>query len=49
MARKVEAPTYYVQPASKAKKSTQLAAASKNKTKVAAPDKKKKKIKVASH
>ena len=49
MARKVEAPTYYVQPASKAKKSTQLAAAGKNKTTGAAPDKKKKKIKVASH
>jgi hypothetical protein len=49
MARKVEAPTHFVQPASKARKSTQLAASGKNKTKVAAPDKKKKKIKVASH
>jgi hypothetical protein len=39
MARKVEAPTHYVQPASKARKSTQLAASGKNKTKVAAPDK----------
>jgi 16S rRNA C967 or C1407 C5-methylase (RsmB/RsmF family) len=49
MAHKVEAPARYVEDASKAKKSTQLAAAGKNKTKVAAPDKKKKKIKVASH
>ena len=48
MARKVEAPEHYVLPASKAKKST-LLAATKNKTKVAAPDKRKKKIKVASH
>ena len=49
MARKVEAPEHYVQHASKAKKTTQLAATGKKKTKVAAPDKKKKKIKVASH
>jgi hypothetical protein len=49
MAYKVEAPERYVEHASKAKKSTQLAAKGKNKTKVAAPDKKKKKIKVASH
>jgi hypothetical protein len=39
MARKVEPPTYYVQPVSKAKKLTQLAA--KKKTKVAAAEKKK--------
>jgi hypothetical protein len=38
MARKVEAPTQYVQPASKAKKPT----------KVAAPDKNKKKTKSAA-
>jgi hypothetical protein len=49
MAHKVEAPEHYVEYASKAKKSTQLAAKGKNKAKVAAPDKKKKKIKVASH
>jgi hypothetical protein len=49
MARKVEAPEHYVEHASKAKKTTQLAATGKNKTKVAAPDKKKKKVKVASH
>ena len=49
MARKVDAPEHYVEHASKAKKSTQLAATGKNKTKIAAPDKKKKKIKVASH
>jgi hypothetical protein len=49
MAHRVEAPEHYVEHASKAKKSTQLAAKGKNKTKVAAPDKKKKKIKVASH
>jgi len=40
MARKVEPPTYYVQPVSKAKKLTQLAA-NKKKTKVAAAEKKK--------
>ena len=49
MAHKVEAPEHYVEHASKAKKSTQLAATGKNKTKAAATDKKKKKIKVASH
>ena len=48
MAHKVEAPEHYVEHASKAKTSTQLAATGKNKTKAAATDKKKKKIKVAS-
>jgi hypothetical protein len=49
MAHKVEPPAHYVEQASKAKKTTQLAATGKKKTKVAATDKKKKKIKVASH
>jgi len=57
MARKVEAPEHYVEYASKAKKTTQLAATGKKtkvaandkKNKVAANDKKKKTVKVASH
>jgi hypothetical protein len=40
MARKVEAPTHYVQRASKAKKPTKSAASDKKKTKVAATEKK---------